>query len=279
MCRTSSDNYVRAGCLEFEDRLAHIGIQQDSGVKTNNKDQAPKESKQTAEGYKLVTGESLIFDDFPELDGVLYALTIYDREQFFELYENTRSLEVSVVTIGISIVGLCVQQTLQKKGLVPYSSADLDSEVYTKFEKLTAGNEMTGLRERLQQYILALECQITSSELKLEQYAFEFMGDVMTGAEVEMHTVSYLWGLRIQAYLVPIFRVFSTPMYWVVVNSAMVLLVVLRSSDICMPAVQIWPLMILIADAAATAVFCFMLAQGFEVHIQVFPITMVQASL
>jgi hypothetical protein len=68
-------------------------------------------------------------------------------------------------------------------------------------------------------------------------------------------------------------------MYWVVVNSAMVLLVVLRSSDICMPTVQIWPLMILIADAAATAVFCFMLAQGFEVHNQVFPITMVQVSL
>ena len=47
---------------------------------------------------------------FPELDDVFYAMMVYDREQYFQKYEDGRSLGVSVVTIGIIMVGLCVQQ-------------------------------------------------------------------------------------------------------------------------------------------------------------------------
>ena len=49
---------------------------------------------------------------FPELDNVFYALAVYDREQYFEKYEDSRSLVVSVVMIGIIVVGLCVQQVI-----------------------------------------------------------------------------------------------------------------------------------------------------------------------
>ena len=49
---------------------------------------------------------------FPELDDVFYALTVYDRQQYFQKYEEGRSLGVSVVTIGIIFVGLCVQQVI-----------------------------------------------------------------------------------------------------------------------------------------------------------------------
>ena len=84
---------------------------------------------------------------FPELDNLFYALIVFDREQFFEKYEDGRSLGVSVVTIGTILVGLCVQQVItsalvhgfdssvyvpqimQRRDLVPYSSEDLDREV------------------------------------------------------------------------------------------------------------------------------------------------------
>ena len=49
---------------------------------------------------------------FPELDDVFYALSVYDRQQYFAKYEDCRSLGVSVVAIGIIIVGLCVQQVI-----------------------------------------------------------------------------------------------------------------------------------------------------------------------
>ena len=49
---------------------------------------------------------------FPELDNLFYALIVFDREQFFEKYEDGRSLGVSVVTIGLCAIGLCVQQVI-----------------------------------------------------------------------------------------------------------------------------------------------------------------------
>ena len=49
---------------------------------------------------------------FPELDDVFYAMVVYDREQYFEKYEDCRSLGVSVVVIGIIMVGLRVQQVI-----------------------------------------------------------------------------------------------------------------------------------------------------------------------
>ena len=54
---------------------------------------------------------------FPELDDVFYALLAYDREQYFEKYEDGRSLGISVLAIGIIIVGLCVQQVSALSGV------------------------------------------------------------------------------------------------------------------------------------------------------------------
>ena len=52
------------------------------------------------------------YSRFPELDDVFYALVAHDREQWFEKYEDGRSLGVSIVIVGIVIVGLCVQQVI-----------------------------------------------------------------------------------------------------------------------------------------------------------------------
>ena len=109
--------------------------------------------------------------------------------------------------------------------------------------------------------------------------------DVGTGAEVEMHIVLCLWGSRVQVYydpcipfqclasqafLLPIFRVFSTNNWHYAVNCAMITLMVLGWNDVvCTPVVQIWPLSLLVADAAASSTFCIMMAQGFELHNQV----------
>ena len=49
----------------------------------------------------------------------------------------------------------------------------------------------------------------------------------------------------------------------------MITLMVLGWNDVCTPVIQIWPLLLLVADAAASSVFRFMMAQGFELHNQV----------
>ena len=55
--------------------------------------------------------------------------------------------------------------------------------------------------------------------------------------------------------------------YWqAAVNCAMIILMVLGWNDVCSPLIQIWPLLLLVADAAASSVFCIIMAQGFELH-------------
>ena len=46
----------------------------------------------------------------------------------------------------------------------------------------------------------------------------------------------------------------------------MILLMVLGWNDVCTPLIQIWPLLLLVTDAAASSVFSMMMAHGFELH-------------
>ena len=75
--------------------------------------------------------------------------------------------------------------------------------------------------------------------------------------------------LASQAFLDPIFRVFSTHTWHAVVNCAIIALMMLGWNDVCNQVVQIWLLLLLVADAAATSVFHTIVAQGFEIHNQV----------
>jgi len=262
LCHTSSDQYVRSGCLELQDELVELNAEA-AGVQIVGK----KKKKARAEGYNLVSGELLTFDEFPELDDVFYALTVYDREQYFKTYEDGRSLGVSVTALGIIFIGLCVQQIIQKTELVLNCSEDLDREILLQFEQMTAIEELVQPQERLRQYVRALDCVIDPScEQQLEQYALEFLEDVLAGVDVGTHIVICLWGPRVKGFLLPIFRVFSTFTYHFFVDCAMIALMVLGWNDVCTPLIQIWPLLLLVTDAAASSVFSMMMAHGFELQ-------------
>ena len=61
---------------------------------------------------------------FPELDDVFYALTVYEREQYFKTYEDGRSLGVSVTALGIIFIGLCVQQVIAPPSVRVHRTCD-----------------------------------------------------------------------------------------------------------------------------------------------------------
>ena len=230
---TCNDSYVRAGSKE-------------SVVNT-------KFFKQHWSGAivrKLFIGiDVLSFLDhkyFPDVTAQYFGLMALERGQFYQEYEESRNIGIAAVAFGLIFVGLVVDKFTDKTKETLTHTCDRNKKIHQNLEDTKESKYIKALRERFETSVQALECHLelhpipvcdlkfldsfvyssfmnnvrTTTKLELSQeealqwIAVSFLQDLAQQRDMEVHLALLLCGPSYRCWLVPLFRVFSTRMYW-----------------------------------------------------------------
>ena len=187
----------------------------------------------------------LDYANFPEVKTQYFGLMALERRQLYREYEEARNTGLAAVCFGLVFMGLILDKLMDKTKASLLHTCERNQKIKEEFTDSMESPYVKALKERFGMGIQTLACYLESDPIQisdiwyldglfqtspievyhidkqelslheaLQWVSLSFLQDLAYHRDMELHMSLLLCSPTNRRWLVPLFRVFSSQLYW-----------------------------------------------------------------